>query len=265
MNECYFMSDKTNIEASFYNQKASGFVAEDLSYKDVFNSNDRLLRQAHICYETQVRNELNEKKSGHILDYGCGAGLKNFAFADSYWKIFGIDISDVSISLAQKMAKERRVNAEFLVMDCEEMLFAGSFFDIILDYASFSSLDMKKALPQIYRVLKPGGTLIAIETFGHNPITNLKRWISMLTGRRTKWATSHIMKKKDWDIISRNFSDFRIYYFGFFVIFLGPLGKFCPEILLKIFEGADTILFKWRFLRKFAFRTVVVMKNLNKN
>ncbi|MEI6852783.1 MAG: class I SAM-dependent methyltransferase, partial [Bacteroidota bacterium] len=222
------MADKTSIEANYYNRKASAFKGDDMTDDHIHKSNDRLLRKSHFYYEDAIRKELQKKLQGNILDYGCGPGFKNFPFASPDWKIFGIDISEVSISCAEKLAQERDINAHYQVMDCEKMTFEDSFFDVVLDYGTFSSLDMQKALPDLIRVMKPTASLIAIETFGHNPVTNLKRWISMLTGRRTRWATSHIMKTKDWKRIGLDFNSCSIQYFGFFVIFLGPLGKHCP-------------------------------------
>ena len=254
------MTDKTLIEATYYDQKAAAFNTDDLTEEHINKSSDRLLRKAHLCYVNSVSHELDMKQRGVILDYGCGAGFKNFPFASADWRIFGIDISEVSISCAEKMTKERNINAQYQVMDCEKMDFEDSFFDVVLDYGTFSSLDMQKALPDLIRVMKPTASLVAIETFGHNPVTNLKRWISMLTGRRTRWATNHIMKARDWKRIGGEFNSCTIRYFGFFVIFLGPLGKRCPDLLLRIFEGIDSLFFSLPFLKRFAFKTVVTLR-----
>ena len=53
-------------------------------------------------------------------------------------------------------------------------LILNNKFDLILDYGTFSSLDIQLALPELIRVLKPNGTIIAVETLGHNPLFNLK-------------------------------------------------------------------------------------------
>ncbi|PIU24464.1 hypothetical protein COT12_00910, partial [Candidatus Berkelbacteria bacterium CG08_land_8_20_14_0_20_39_8] len=79
-------------------------------------------------------------------------------------------------------------------MDCEKMEFPDNLFDIIFDGGTFSSIDLVKAYPELSRVLKPDGFLIGIETFGHNPFTNLKRKINKLIGKRTEWATAHIFR-----------------------------------------------------------------------
>lgn len=109
------------------------------------------------------------------------------------------------------------------------MDFPDSHFDVIVDYGTFSSLDMSKALPEIIRVLKPAGTIICIETLGHNPFTNLKRTINVLLGKRTKWAATHIMKMKDWKHIFQYFIEYNIYYFGFTTLLLKPVYKILME------------------------------------
>ena len=49
-------------------------------------------------------------------------------------------------------------------MDCENLTFIDSRFDIIYDFGTFSSLDMNKAIVELRRVLfKPDGYLLAIK------------------------------------------------------------------------------------------------------
>jgi ubiquinone/menaquinone biosynthesis C-methylase UbiE len=58
-------------------------------------------------------------------------------------------------------------------------------------------LDLDRAFPELVRVLKSNGFLVGIETFGHNPLTNFKRKINKLIGKKTAWAASHIFQMKD--------------------------------------------------------------------
>lgn len=258
------MTDKTSIEASHYDQKAADNYSE-LSGMKQMKGMDRVLRKSQYCYEKKVRELLEEKREGLILDYGCGTGYKNMQFTSDKWKITGIDVSSVSVDVATKIASSKKVNANYQVMDCEKMEFENNKFDVLLDFGSFSSLDMDKAVTQIVRVLRPDGALVAIETLGHNPITNLKRWLNVLRGKRTKWAAGHIMKMRDWKKVSKNFSSCEINYFGFHVIFLGLFAKHCPDFLLRFFEAADGVFFKLVFTRRFAFKTVVVLKKQKKD
>ncbi len=253
--------DKKKIEAQHYDQKAEKAELEELKKDFSLSKSDRILRNAHYCYIQNIQKNCQNISSGIFLDYGCGTGVKHHEFAKGTNHIVGIDVSSKSIEIGNKIAQEKKLNAEYFVMDCEKMNFNDNYFDAIFDYGTFSSLDTQKALPEIIRVMKPNAAIFAIETFGHNPITNLKRWINVLRGKRTKWAANHIMKKKDWDLISTKFQFSEFYYFGFFVIFLGPVARFCPDFILKFFEAADKLFFSFKPLKKYAFKTVVVLKN----
>ena len=243
--------DKNKIETNHYDKKAL-----NISSSDLFLTKDRVLRKAHLCYETSVKKILQQNRGGLILDYGCGIGIKNFQFTDTNWKIIGIDISSKSIEIAKNMAIEKKVNAEYMVMDCEKMSFSNNSFDLIIDYGAFSSLDIKLAVPDLIRVLKENGSLVAIETLGHNFLTNAKRKLNVIRGKRTSWAENHIMKLKNWKYIASHFKEVEIYYFGFFVLFLSPFIKRCPNTL---FEHLDEHLFKIKIFQKLAFKTVVVL------
>ena len=246
--------DKNKIEANHYDIKVLNISSSDSSL-----TTDFVLRKAHLCYETSVKKILQQNRGGLILDYGCGIGIKNFQFTDTNWKIIGIDISSKSIEIAKNMAIEKKVNGEYMVMDCEKMSFSNNSFDLIIDYGTFSSLDIKLAIPELLRVLKKDGVLVAIETFGHNPITNIKRKLNVLKGKRTSWAENHIMKLKNWKYIASHFKEVEIYYFGFFVLFLSPFIKRCPNNVLTLFERLDELLFKIKIFQKLAFKTVVVL------
>jgi ubiquinone/menaquinone biosynthesis C-methylase UbiE len=257
--------DKKNIEAQHYDQKAENEALEELKKDFSLSRGDRILRKAHYCYIQNIKKNIPAISSGIFLDYGCGTGVKHHEFAKTSNRIIGIDVSSKSVEIGNIIAKEKNLNAEYLVMDCEKMIFSDNYFDAIFDYGTFSSLDTTKAFPELIRVMKPEAVMIAIETFGHNPVTNLKRWFNVVRGKRTRWAASHIMKKNDWQKLSSKFQYSEFYYFGFFVIFLGPLARFCPDFILKIFEAADHLFFKIKAFRKYAFKSVVVLKNPIKN
>lgn len=252
--------NKKDIEAKHYDEKASETQSNISGIEFTLSKSDRLLRQAHFCYINKAKMESTADTQLKILDYGCGTGVKHFAIIGNN-NLYGIDVSQKSIELANKFARENKLNAEYHVMDCENTSFENSTFDILLDYGTFSSLDFDKSSKEIVRILKSKSTVVAIETLGHNPITNLKRLINVLRGKRTKWAASHIMKTDDWKKISKLFEKTEISYFGFFVIFLGPIASFCPEFILKIAEVFDSLFFKIKPFRKFAFKTVVILRN----
>jgi ubiquinone/menaquinone biosynthesis C-methylase UbiE len=154
-------------------------------------------------------------------------------------------------------------------MDGEAMSFSNNKFDLIVDYGSFSSLKMDLAIPEMVRVLKPGGSVIAIETLGHNLIFNCKRKWNVFRDNRTTWAADHIMKKAEWQKMSAHFETVHIDYFGLTGLILVPLIRFLPHkikiISTKLFSNIDKQLFKVEMLRPLAFKTVVQLNGLRQS
>jgi ubiquinone/menaquinone biosynthesis C-methylase UbiE len=228
----------------------------------VVRYSDYVVKESLEFYYRQIREKLPESQEVQILDYGCGGGEKHFQFAKSNNHILGIDISSKSVEIANQQAKEQKLNAEYLVMDCEKMTFPDHKFDMVLDFGTFSSLNMEMAIKELCRVMKKDGIMICFETYGHNPFMKIKRGISVLTGRRTKWAANHIMKKRSWDMIGNQFESNRIHYFHFLVLFLPIFLKIVPKSLgdkiLSVVEKIDKAILKIRIFQFLAFKTVVV-------
>ncbi len=201
-----------------------------------------------------------------VLDYGCGNGIHAVAIAKmGASMVVGIDLSEKSLEIARERVKKEGVGkrVEVLKMDCEKMDFPESSFDVIFDGATFSSIDLKLAWPELARVLKPKGTLIGIETFGHNPFTNLRRKLNRLTGRRTEWATAHIFQNKDLEEAKKYFSDIKVYYFHLISWLAFPFLKLPGgKLMLKCLEFIDKILLSLPFLRKYSFKAVFTFSKL---
>ena len=204
------------------------------------------------------------KKKGKgkvVLDYGCGTGAHSIWLADYAKELIGIDLSLNSLNIAQE-----RAEGNFLPMDCEQMDFKENAFDIVFDGGTFSSLDLEKALPEIARVLKPGGSVIGIETLGHNPILNLKRRLNAIMNKRSRWAREHIFRLEDFKKVKRYFNKIEVYFFHLtswaaFPLLHLPGGRF----LLRLLERADTLLINFfPFLKKYSFKIVFVFSEPKK-
>lgn len=252
--------DYINREIEFWNLKYSG----DSIKSSVDNSiSNELLSDAKNYFEKKmIEIKRNKSGGGVILDYGCGSGEKSFKYADHKWKVVGIDISVESIRLAQ----ERKTKfTEYYIMNCEKMEFADNHFDVILDYGTFSSLDLNIALKELIRVLKPSGSLIAIETLAHNPFANLWRQINVKRKRRTEWASKHILTENNIFVLKNNFSSFEINYFGLLTIFLYPFIKYSKSNktrkIIEKFQEIDRRILSIKGIRKFGFKTVFIMSN----
>lgn len=258
------MELRKSKEIEYYDKQAEEIKKERESLADFEGFNPSLLSSFKFCYEW-LENNCQGKK---VLDYGCGNGVHSFFIARYAQKLVAIDLSEKSLAIARKKAKKEGISEkiEFLKMDCEKMEFSDNSFDIIFDGGTFSSLDLNKALPELARVLKPQGSLLGIETFGHNPFTNLKRKINKLTGKRTGWAAEHIFKTKDLKTAKTYFKDIKADFFHVISWLAFPfLGMPGSKFLLNTLEIIDKILIKIPFLRRYAFKIVFLFSLPKKN
>ena len=259
------LEERKKIEIEYYDKKAKECLKESKMRESDFEGfNPLLLRSFKFSYEW-LKNHCQEKT---ILDYGCGNGIHSiFPAKMGAKKLIGIDLSEKSLEIAKEKAEKEKVEdkVEFVSMDCEKMEFPDNSFDIIFDGGTFSSLDLKLAYPELARVLKPDGSLIGVETFGHNPFTNLKRRINELTGKRTKWAVSHIFQTKDLEGAKKYFDKIEVHFFHLISWLSFPFLNFKGgKILLKILEEIDKILLSIPFLKKYSFKVVFIFSSPRK-
>lgn len=261
------MEERKQKEIEYYDKKTKGFSEQKFSEKkqgDFEGFNPLILASYKFFYKLLKKN----CRDKIILDYGCGNGIHSiFPLRSGAKKLIGIDLSEESLKIAKKRAEQKGLQEkiEFLKMDCETMEFDDNFFDVILDGGTFSSLDMNKAFPELARILKPDGFLIGIETFGHNPITNLKRKLNEITNKRTKWAAEHIMKNKNLKIAEKYFGKTDIYFFHLISWAIFPfLSLPGSKFLLKILEKIDSLLLKLPFFKKYSFKIVFIFSQPRK-
>jgi len=263
------MEERKQIEANYYDKKSADLLAKGkgvLELTDFEGFKPQVLSSFKFLYELLAENS----KDKDILDYGCGNGIHSFfPIENGARKVIGIDLSEKSLEVARLRAEKMGLSSErvqFLKMDCEKLEFADNTFDIILDGGTFSSLDLKGAISELVRVLKPNGSLIGIETFGHNPFTNLKRKINKMTGKRTVWAESHIFQIKDLELAKNYFNRIETKFFHLISWVAFPfLGLSGGSLLLRLFEVMDKILLKIPFLRKYAFKIVFIFGSPKKS
>jgi SAM-dependent methyltransferase len=252
------MEERKIIEAEYYDRR---IIEKTGKGGDFEGFNPLVLSSLKFLYI------LLEKycKGKKVLDYGCGNGIHSaFPIKVGAERVVGIDLSEKSLDIAKERTREAGVadRVEFKVMDCENLEFSPGSFDIILDGGTFSSLDLEKALPELARVLKPEGCLIGIETFGHNPLTNFKRKLNKMIGKRTGWAEGHIFSERYLELAKEYFGSVRVYYFHIISWVAFPfLNLPGGNILLGFFEGLDKLLFRFPFFKKYAFKVVFIFSN----
>lgn len=251
------MEERKQKEIEFYDKQA------DKGSGDFEGFNPHTLSSYKFLYSL-LKDRSGGKK---ILDYGCGNGIHSIFLAKCGGEVRAIDLSENQLAVARERAKNEGMKdkVEFLLMDCEKMEFPDNSFDIVFDGGTFSSIDLNKALPELARVLKPEGSILGIETFGHNPLTNLKRRINKVTGKRTEWAAEHIFQMKDMELAKKYFNRIEAEYFHLISWVAFPSLNFpWGGIFLKMLEIIDGGLLRIPFLKKYGFKIVFVFSGPKK-
>jgi ubiquinone/menaquinone biosynthesis C-methylase UbiE len=106
------------------------------------------------------------------LDVGCGLGYAVTQYASRFRVVaHGIDYSDKMIEgarkLLQKHCSDLVLRVDFRVASVTDLPYTEAMFDVVTSHRCLMALLdwelQKKALLEIYRVLKPGGLLVLME------------------------------------------------------------------------------------------------------
>jgi ubiquinone/menaquinone biosynthesis C-methylase UbiE len=116
-----------------------------------------------------------------VLELGCGTGYFTRELVDSGAEIKAIDISPELLEEARK--EITAPNVEFRVDNAYQMSFPGASFDHVIGSSVLHHLDIRKALSEMYRVLKPGGWIAFTEPNMMNPQIALQKNIPAIKRR----------------------------------------------------------------------------------
>ena len=196
-----------------------------------------------------------------FLDYACGTGEYAIKASQFGAKLsIGIDISGESINTARAIAKRSGVEnvTRFYQGDCEKTELPDESIDVVLCCGMLHHLDLNYAYPELQRILKPGGKILAFEALDYNPIIKLYR---MLTPHlRTNWEKKHILSLKDVRFAKKFFTIGELRYWNILTI-LSPHIPF----LAKTFSAIDSILTRIPGIQLFAWIFTFEMIKKNKD
>jgi ubiquinone/menaquinone biosynthesis C-methylase UbiE len=142
-------------------------------------------------YEKNTRRDLDEFRrtaarlgallpdGGDVLEVAPGPGFLAIEVArDGQVRVTGLDISKTFVELARKNAAEAGVRVEFRAGNASAMPFAENSFDLLVCRAAFKNFsEPEKALREMRRVLRPGGTGVIIDLRRDTPMSEIQRYI----------------------------------------------------------------------------------------
>ena len=128
---------------------------------------DEMTRQHRMGEMKRQANEVARhlKDGDSVLEIAPGAGYLSIELARlGNYKIAGMDISKDLVEIASRNAKEAGVDIDFRQGNVSNMPFHGNEFNFMICVLAFKNFkEPLKALQEMYRVLKPGGTALIMD------------------------------------------------------------------------------------------------------
>jgi ubiquinone/menaquinone biosynthesis C-methylase UbiE len=236
-------------EKKFHNnlQSKSKGRFENIFYKALYS-----------MYEDFNAYTSQKSKNKIVLDYGCGIGSVTQKIATlKPSKLFGIDISEISISKAIENAKNLNLQINYSVDNCEETRFKAETFDLVFGSGILHHLDLEKSLVEINRILKKGGEMVFLEPLGANPLINFYRKLTP----KSRSEDEHPFLKKDFNFINSLFKQVTVKYYGFFTLIFFLFYKNPQKSsVFKIISKLDYYFFKIKYFKNLAWSVMIVAK-----
>jgi SAM-dependent methyltransferase len=120
---------------------------------------------------------LGDVTGKRIVDFGCGSGANTALLANRGAHVWGVDISEDLIRLAQRRmtVSGREGGAQFIVGSAHDLPFPDRSIDIVFGIAILHHLDLQLVAKEVHRVLKPGGRAIFQEPVRNSRIIRFVR------------------------------------------------------------------------------------------
>jgi len=155
-----------------YDQKNSKKKQVTEMFDGISTEYDALNRKISLGIDVKWRRRVVDllipKKPDSILDIATGTGDLALALnATKASRIVGLDISAGMLSIGKSKVKVENLEntIEMVIGDSEALTYDDSSFDAVtvaFGVRNFENLEL--GLSELFRVLKPGGTLVVLET-----------------------------------------------------------------------------------------------------
>jgi ubiquinone/menaquinone biosynthesis C-methylase UbiE len=151
---------------------------------------------------SELRRRVVRGLEGEVLEVGFGSGLNVPHYPLAVEHVFAVDPATVGRKLAAARVAESAVRIDFVGLDGQDLpLDDGSVDHALTTWALCTIPDVGRALGEIRRVLRPGGTLHFLE-HGRSPEPDVARWQDRLTPLQRRLAGGCHLNRPIADLIA---------------------------------------------------------------
>ena len=106
-----------------------------------------------------------------VLELGAGRGNHTAVICETKAKVIALDISESSLVVCKNLFSK----VQIMVGNIENIPLQTNSVDIVVSAGSLSYGDHEKVRNEIFRVLKPAGSIIMIDSLNHNFIYRINQ------------------------------------------------------------------------------------------
>lgn len=152
----------------------------------------------------EIRGRVTADLAGTVLEVGFGSGLNVAHYPAAVTRVLAVEPSTVARKLAADRIAAGHVRIDYIGLDGQALALDTASIDQALTTWTLCTIPLvDRALAEIHRVLRPGGTLHFVE-HGRSPAPAVARWQDRLTPiQRRIFGGCHLNRPID-ELISRS-------------------------------------------------------------
>ncbi|MCG8450812.1 MAG: class I SAM-dependent methyltransferase [Pirellulales bacterium] len=161
----------------YYQQSDRGyrlFHSQDGAMHVALNRDKTFTRDGYLGQVDLIAQRLENLEARQVLEVGCGVGYNARHLAERMPRCHftGMDLSESHIRSAGKEVNGL-MNLGFETGDFQKLQYDNESFDVVFAVECLCQADdMRQAMKEIFRVLRPGGRLLVIDCFRSAPLDN---------------------------------------------------------------------------------------------
>jgi ubiquinone/menaquinone biosynthesis C-methylase UbiE len=131
-------------------------------------------------------------QGGDMLEVAPGPGFVAIEMAKGgAYRVTGLDVSRTMVELARGNAAQAGVEVDFRQGNASAMPFAEDSFDLLACSAAFKNFsEPHKALEEMHRVLRPGGTAVVLDLRRDASMSEIRKYFGAIgLGTVERWMT----------------------------------------------------------------------------
>jgi SAM-dependent methyltransferase len=213
-----------------------------------------ILRSPYRQYERFIRDFV--QPSHRVLELGAGVGAHTDVLMQTGAYVTATDLSPASLQLLDRiLGSSAKGRLTTRVADMEQLPFESATIDVVACAGSLSYGEPDLVDGEVRRVLRPGGAFICVDSFNHNPIYRLNRWVQYRRGRRSKSTLLRMPKSTRIDAMRAHYASVEVAYFGAFTWAMPPFARLLGQERAAVLSDALDRLLK---VRRSAFKFVLI-------